>query len=138
MYLGESDLPLEDSTGDSTVEGSVISCVHTLFSNGADSVDFPAFARALSRLPTSQTDCVPPVPVQFSEAVASRLISVEVYNDYTASERKFMQLATDWDWTQSETQSVLKVLKDERFRLEDVRPDLIRRVLLFENLFYST
>ena len=78
------------------------------------------------------------MPVQLSEAVASRLISVEVYNGYTASERKFMQLATDWDWTQSETQSVLKVLKDERFRLEDVRPDLIRRVLLFENLFYST
>jgi hypothetical protein len=94
MYLGESDLPLEDSTGDSTVEGSVISCVHTLFSNGADSVDFPAFARALSRLPASQTDFVPPVPVQLSEAVACRLISVEVYNDYTASERKFVQLAT--------------------------------------------
>ena len=101
-------------------------------------MDFPAFARALSRLPASQTDFVPPVPVQLSEAVARRLISVEVYNGYTASERKFMQLATDWDWTQSETQAVLKVLKDERFRLEDVRPDLIRRVLLFENLFYST
>jgi hypothetical protein len=108
--------------------------VHTLFSRGADSVDFPGFARALSRLPASQTDFVPPVPVQLSEAVASRLISVEVYNGYTASERKFMQLATDWDWTQSETQAVLKVLKNERFRLENVRPDLIRRVLLFENL----
>ena len=34
MYLGQSDLPLEDSTGDSTVEGSVISCVHTLFEMG--------------------------------------------------------------------------------------------------------
>ena len=32
MYLGESDLPLEDSNGNSTVKGSVISCVHTLFS----------------------------------------------------------------------------------------------------------
>jgi hypothetical protein len=31
--------------------------------------------------------------------VACRLISVEVYNDYTASERKFVQLATYWDWT---------------------------------------
>ena len=131
--LGESDLPLEESTGDSTGEGSVISCVHTLFSHGADSVDFPAFARALSRLPASQTDFVPPVPVQLSEAVASRLISVEVYNDFTASERKFVQLATDWDWTQSETQAVLR---DERSRLEEVRPDLIRRVRLFENLFY--
>jgi len=70
--------------------------------------------------------------------VASRLITVKVYHDYTDSERKFMQLATDWDWTQSETQAVLKILKDERFRLEDVRPDLIRRVLLFENLVYST
>ncbi len=70
--------------------------------------------------------------------MASRLISVEVYIGYTASERKFLQLATDWDWTQSEMQAVLKVLKDERFRLEYVRPDLIRRVLLFENPFYST
>ncbi len=78
------------------------------------------------------------VPVQLSEAVASRLISVEVYNDYTASERKFVQLATDWDWTQSETQAVLKILKDKHFQLENVRPDLIRRVLLFEHLVYST
>ena len=78
------------------------------------------------------------MPVQLSEAVASRLISVKVYNGYTTSERKFMQLVTDWDWTQSETQAVLKVLKDERFQLENVRPDLIRRVFLFENLFYST
>ncbi len=77
------------------------------------------------------------MPVQLSEAVASRLISVEVYNGYTTSERKFMQLATNWDWTQSETQAVLKILKDERFRLENARPDLIRRVL-FKNLVYST
>ena len=60
------------------------------------------------------------MPVQLSEAVASHSISV------TASERKVVQLATDWDWTQSEMQAVLKVRKDERFRLEDVRPDLIR------------
>ncbi len=112
--------------------------MHTLVSQGADSVDFPAFARTLSRLPASQTDFVPPVPVQLSEAVASRLISVEVYNDYTVSERKFVQSATNWDWTQSETQAVLKVLKNERFRLENVHPDFIRQVLLFENLFYST
>ena len=108
--------------------------MHALFSRGADSVDFPGFARALSRLPASQTDFVPPVPVQLSEAVASRLNSVEVYNGFTASERNFVQLATDWDWTQSETEAVLKILKEERFRLEDVRPDLIRRVLLFKNL----
>ncbi len=69
--------------------------MHTLFSHRADSVDFPAFARALSRLPASQTDFVPPMPFQLSEAVASCLISVEVYNDYTASERKFVQLATN-------------------------------------------
>ncbi len=69
--------------------------MHTLFSHGADLKDFPAFARALSRLPASRTDFVPPVPVQLSEAVASRLISVEVYNDYTNSERNFVQLATD-------------------------------------------
>ena len=99
---------------------------------------FPTFARAPSKLPASQTDFVPPIPVQLSEAVASRLISVEVYNVYTASERKFVQLATDWDWTHSETQAVLKVLKNKRLRLEDVRPDLIRRVLLFKNLVYST
>jgi hypothetical protein len=72
MDLGESDLPLGDSTGDSAGEGSVISCVHTLFSRGADSVDFPAFARALSSLPASQTDFVPPVPVQLSEAVGKQ------------------------------------------------------------------
>ena len=55
--------------------------MHTLFSRGADSVDFPGFARALSRLPAAQTDYVPPVPIELSEAVARRLISVEVYND---------------------------------------------------------
>ena len=65
------------------------------FSHGADSVDFPAFAQALSRLLASQTIFVPPVPLQLSEAVARRLIFVEVYNDYTDSERKFVQLATD-------------------------------------------
>ncbi len=100
--------------------------MHTLFSHWADYVDFPAFARALSRLSASQTDYKPPVPVQLSEAMARRLISVEFYNDFTDSEREFVQLATDWDWTQSETQVVLKVLKDKRFLLEDVRPDLIR------------
>ncbi len=118
----------------STSEGSVISCVHTLFSHGADSVDFLAFARALSRLPTSQTDLVPPVPVQLSEAAARRLISVKVYNDYKDSERKFVQLATDLDCTQSEMQSVLKVIKEERFQLEDFRLDFIRQVLFFECL----
>ena len=70
--LGESDLPLEESSG----EGSVISCLHALFSRGADSVDFPGFARALSRLPDSQTDFVPPEPVQLSEAVARRLMVI--------------------------------------------------------------
>ncbi len=78
MDLGESELPLEESTGDLASEGSVTTCVHTLFSHGADSVDCPALARALSRLPASLTDYVPPVPVQLSEAVARRLISVEV------------------------------------------------------------
>ncbi len=47
--LGESDLPLEESTGDSTSDGSVISCVHTLFSHAADLVDFTVLAHALSR-----------------------------------------------------------------------------------------
>ena len=61
--------------------------MHTLFSHEADSVDFDALARALSRLPAAQTDYVPPVPVELSEAVARRLISVEVYNDYTDSKR---------------------------------------------------
>ncbi len=98
-------------------------------------MDFPAFARALSRLSASHTDDVPPVPVQLSEAVARRLISVEVNNDYKL---KFVPLATDWDWTESETQAVLKVLKDERFRLEDLRPDLIKRVLRFEFFIYFT
>ncbi len=69
MKLGESELPLEESTGNPTSEGSVISCVHTCFSHGADSVDFDALARALSRLPAAQTDYVPPVPVELSEAV---------------------------------------------------------------------
>ncbi len=104
----------------------------------ADSVDFAALPRALSRLPAAQTDYVPPVPVELSEAVARRLVSVEVYNDCTDSEHQFVQLATDWDWTQSETQAVIKVLKDERFWLEDVRPDLIRRVRGMEHCFYST
>ncbi len=80
---------------------------------------------------------MPPVPVQLSEAVAHCLISVEFYNDYTDSESKFVHLATDWDWTQSETQAILKVLKDEYFRLEDIRQDLIRRVLLFECFFIT-
>ncbi len=65
--------------------------VCTLVSHGADLLDFPA----LSKLLASQTDFVPPVPVQLSEAVARRLVSVKVYTDYTDSERKFVQLATD-------------------------------------------
>ena len=88
-------------------------------------MNFPAFVPLLSRLPASQTAFVPPVPVQLSEVVARRLIFVEIYNAYTDSEHKFVQLATDWDWTQSETQAVLEVLKDKRFWLEDVHQDLI-------------
>ncbi len=89
MDLGESDLPLEKGLN---WRGKChIMCAY-FFSHGADSVDFPAFACALSRLPASQTDFVPPMPVQLSEAVASRLIFFEVYNVYTVSERKFVQL----------------------------------------------
>ncbi len=40
------------------------------------------FSGALSRLAASHTNFVPPVPVQLSEAVARRLISVEIYYIY--------------------------------------------------------
>ena len=59
------------------------------------------------------------------------MIPVEAYSEYSESERRFVQLATVRDWTQSETHDVLKVLKDVRFRLEDIRPDLLRRVSVF-------
>ena len=59
------------------------------------------------------------------------MIPVEAYSEYSESERRFIQLATVRDWTQSETHDVLKVLKDLLFRLEDIRPDLLRRVSVF-------
>ncbi len=73
----------------------------------------------------------PPVTVPLSESLARSLIPMESYSQCTESERLFVQLATTRDWTQSETHYVLKVLKDSRFQLEDVRPDLLRRVCDF-------
>ena len=92
-------------------------------------------ARALSSISDSQTDSVQPGPIQLSasKAVALILITVDMFNPNTESERRFVQVATDCNWTQSETQEVLKVLKDEGFHLEDVHPDLIRLVFCFRN-----
>ena len=40
-------------------------------------------------------------------------------------------MATVRDWTLSETHDVLKVIKDVRFLLEDIRSDLLRRVIAY-------
>ncbi len=85
--LSESNLPLKESTS----QGSVISCVHTLFSHGADSVDFPAFARALSRLPASQTDmchqclfsCLKLWPVVWFPS--SFIMTIQIQNVYSCN-----------------------------------------------------
>ena len=106
----------------------MISIVLGLFSSNALWTD-GAIIHAISSLPPS--DFVAPAPVPWSDSVARNLIPVEVYSEYSESERRFIQLATVRDWTQSETHDVLKVLKDVLFRLEDIRPDLLRRVSVF-------
>ena len=106
----------------------MISIVRDLFSSKALWTD-GAIIHAISSLPPS--DFVAPAPVPLSDLVARNLIPVEVYSEYSEPERRFVQLTTVRDWTQSETHDVLKVLKDVRFRLEDIRPDLLRRVSVF-------
>ena len=105
----------------------LISIVLDLFSSNAWTDG--AIIHAISSLPPS--DFVAPAPIPLSDSVARILIPVEAYSEYSESERQFVQLATVRDWTQSETHDVLKVLKDVRFRLEDIRPDLLRRVSVF-------
>ena len=106
----------------------LISIVLDVFSSNALWTD-GAIIHAISGLPPS--GFVAPAPVPWSDSVARNLIPVEAYSEYSESERRFIQLATVRDWTQSETHDVLKVLKDVRFRLEDIRPDLLRRVSVF-------
>jgi hypothetical protein len=100
----------------------LISILLDLFSSNALWTD-GAIIHAISSLPPS--DFVAPAPVPWSDSVARNLIPVEAYSEYSESERRFIQLAAIRDWTQSETHDVLKVLKDVRFRLEDIRPDLL-------------
>ncbi len=88
-----------------------------------------AIIHAISSLPPS--DFVAPAPVPWSDTVARNLIPVEAYSEYSESERRFIQLATVCDLTQSETHNVLKVLKDVLFRLEDIRPDLREEKVFF-------
>ena len=112
----------------------MISIVRGLFSSKALWTD-GAIIHAISSLPPS--DFVAPAPVPWSDSVARHLIPVEAYSEYSESERRFVQLATVRDWVQSETHDVLKVLKDVRFRLEDIRPDLLRRVSVFITPHYT-
>ena len=100
----------------------LISILLDLFSSNALWTD-GAIIHAISSLPPS--DFVAPAPVPLSDSVARNLIPVEAYGEYSESERRFIQLVTVRNWTQSETHDVLKVLKDVRFRLEDIRPDLL-------------
>ena len=123
-------------TGNGT---NIISLVCKVFSLRADSLKDSGIAQATFSIQQLEPDVfAPPVPVPLSESLARSLIPMELYSQYTESERLFVQLATTRDWTQSETNKVLKVLKDSRFHLEDVRPDLLRRVSDFFLTHYYT
>ncbi len=112
----------------------LISIVRDLFSLKALWTD-GAIIHAISSLPPS--DFVAPVPVPWSDSVARNLIPVEAYSEYSESERRFIQLATVRDWTQSETHDVLKVLKDVLFLLEDICTYFVRRVIFVITHYYT-
>ena len=84
----------------------MISIVRDLFSSKALWTD-GAIVHATSSLP--QSDFVALAPVPWSDSVARNWIPVEAYSEYNESERRFIQLATVRDWTQSETHDVLKI-----------------------------
>ena len=77
----------------------LISIVLDLFSSNAWTDG--AIIHAISSLPPSDFVALAPVPL--SDSVARNLIPVEAYIEYSESERRFIQLATVCDWTQSET-----------------------------------
>ncbi len=83
----------------------LISIVLDIFSSNAWTDG--AIIHAISSLPPP--DFVAPAPVPLSDSVARNLIPVEAYSEYSESERRFIQLATVRDWTQSETHDVLNL-----------------------------
>ena len=96
-------------------------------------------SNALSRLP--KITYAPPSHITYQEALDRGLLLVQddVYSQYNVTERMFLSMSTDRNWTQNEAREVLEVLLDPRFRIEDLGADVLPRVsirLFIPQLFH--
>ena len=110
---------------------AVLTCIRDLFTCKPTALCSENFVRALSRLkvPDSESDIViDPSHVDVSDAVSRGLLPVPQHSgNYTASERVFLDMGTRLNWPQEQAHDVLAALRDPRFHLEDLHPDLLRQ-----------
>ncbi len=73
-----------------------------------------------------------PLPSHMSvaEAVSRRLLPerMSLENNYTESDRIFLELATRLNWTQGQSREVLHMIRDPHFRREHLSAGVLRQV----------
>ena len=122
----------EEASMDVDERGScaVLTCIRDLFTCKPTALGPEDFERALTRLqiPDSESNIViVPPHVDVSDAVSRGLLPIPQQSNYTASERMFLDMGTRLNWPQEQAHDVLAVLRDPRFHLEDLHPDLLRQ-----------
>ena len=136
----DDEVSSQASSGLDTGTGSVMASLHKAFISPTKE----NISNALSRLP--KITYAPPSHITYQEALDRGLLPMQgddVYSQYNVTERMFLSMSTDRNWTQNEAREVLEVLLDPRFRIEDLGADVLRRVsihLFIPPLFhcYST
>ena len=122
---------------------SILGCVRSLCSCNPRSLDAPRIHQAVSGLiPTS---LVLPQHMSTSAAISQQLLpasSIDIASGvYTESDRLFIGLSTKLNWPQDQAREVLSVLRNPKFSLDDLQPDLLRQVnpyYFLECLYMST
>ena len=107
----------------------VLTNVTLMFSCKPTDLSASLLEDALSKLQVAEF--APPSGVGYSEAVHSRLLPVsDVLSDssFNYTERSFLQMSTDRNWTQNEAKEVLHMLLRPEFDLSELQPDILRRV----------
>ena len=131
MLFRSDDVLSSGLSGDSGDAGSrsILSCMHKAFISPTGQ----NLSDALSRLAeiTNDRAFAPASHMTCREAAREGLLPVEgddLYFYYTETERMFLSMSTEREWTQNEAREVLEMLLDPKFRTEDLSTDVLQRV----------
>ena len=124
---------LPADTGAAMGVSSALYCIQDAFSCNPSMLNFSRVHEALSKasavVPATCMSAVP-VPIEFSDAVARRLLPPRAadISTYSTSERMFIGMATRLNWPQEQSHQVLEVLRDPSFQVDDLDASVLRKV----------